>query len=113
MSKVLTGPQGIISVKDQYGKEYTIGRCRQIKVSSDFQRDSVTGIGTVYASELPLVRWTGTVSVDSYAIIATKAILNAFDMSVQDVDKFFRFLLFEQGINLTMKSVRPVSYFHI
>ena len=97
MSKVLTGPQGIISVKDQYGKEYTIGRCRQITVSSDFQRDSVTGIGTVYASELPLVRWTGTVSVDSYAIIATKAILNAFELSLVCLDQQYTCFPFVSG----------------
>lgn len=109
MAQVLTGPQGILSVTDPEGVKHAIGRARNISVNSDFQRDYVYGIGNVAPEEIPLIRWQGQVSIQTYAVLTKKAILHAFDFSVQDKDKFFNYLLFQNGIDLLVTSKRLVD----
>jgi hypothetical protein len=109
MGLVCTGPQGIISVTDGEGIKHKIGRARNINVNSDYQRDHVFGIGRVHASEAPLLKYMGTVSVEQYAVLTNKAVLSAFDMTVQDNEKFFNYLLFERGIDITITTKRKVG----
>ena len=106
MAIVLTGPQAIITVTDGLGILHTIGRARNIQVNSEYQRDWVRGIGQVGPSESPLLAWQGTVSVESYALLSKYAILNAFDMTVQDNEKFYNYLLFEAGIDMLVTAKR-------
>lgn len=109
MAIVLTGPQGIIKVTDPTGVVHTIGRVRNLQVSSDFQRDVVTGIGSVGPKELPLIRWQGQVSCEQYAVFTSKALLYAFDCTEQDQDIFWNFLLFENGVDIAVTSKRPTA----
>ena len=109
MAQVLTGPQAIISVTDPEGVKHAIGRARQITVNSDFQRDFVYGIGSVAPEEIPLIRWQGQVQVEEYAILTKKAIMHAFDMSVQDKEKYFNYLLFQNGIDMLVTAKRLVD----
>lgn len=107
--QVCTGPQGIITVTDGNGIMHAIGRARNINVTSDFQRDFVFGVGKVSPEEAPLIRWQGNVTVEQYAVLSTNSILHAFDMSVQDNEKFFNYLFFETGLDLLITSKRKID----
>lgn len=109
MGLVCTGPQGIISCTSPEGIKYQIGRARNIQVRSDFQRDFVQGIGTVGAKETPVTAWRGTVSVEKYAVLTTAGLLHAYDLSEQDSEKLFNYLLFESGVDLMITSKRKVD----
>lgn len=106
--QVCSGPQGILTVTAN-GKMYVIGRARNINVTSDYQRDFVFGIGSVYPSEAPLIKWQGNVTVEQYGVITNKAILNAFDMTEQDNEKFFNYLFYEAGLDLLITQKRQIN----
>ena len=109
MKNICTGPQGILTVTDGRGVMHLVGRARNISVTSDFQRDYVFGIGSVIPKEAPIIRWQGNVTVEQYAMVTTDAILHAFDMTVQDNEKFFTYLFYENGLDLLITSKRKID----
>lgn len=98
--KVLTGPMALVKVKGYDGTMVTIGKLRNVRVTENFTRGRVVGIGEITPSELPLLAWNGTVTAGQYGFKITTGIMNAIDRSMTDIATFVNTILFETGVDI-------------
>jgi hypothetical protein len=63
MAQVLTGALAIIELNGQ-----PIGKMKNVRVSENFSRGRVSGIGELTPQEIPALQWNGTLSCSFYSI---------------------------------------------
>jgi hypothetical protein len=97
MAEVLTGPMAVIKVNGQ-----AVGKMKDIRVNETFRRQPVKGLGQLYADEMPVLDFEGTVSCSYYNIDLKKAMLaGSITRSANDVEEFTaNLLLQEKGVQL-------------
>jgi len=95
--KVITGPLALIKVRGT-----TVGKMRNIRVTENFQRGSVQGIGQLNKDEVPVLSFTGTVTCDFYNIDFVKSsIPGAIIRDATSIKQFIdTLILAEEGIQL-------------
>lgn len=92
MEKVITAPLAIIKVNG-----IAIGRMRGITVSENIQRGEVQGLGELTQSELPALKWTGSLQCDFYNIDFSKSqIPGAITRKVNTTKEFTDSVLLQQ-----------------
>lgn len=99
MAKVLTAPLAKIKLSDSSA---VVGKMRSIRVSENFRRGRVVGIGELTPSELPILEWSGTLNAGQYAIVLSNGIWNSIDRSGSSVLDFVKALLFDEGITISL-----------
>jgi hypothetical protein len=94
---VLTGAIAIVRVSGT-----VIGRMRTIRVNENLGRGSVSGIGTIFELEAPVLQHRGTVTCDFYEVDFTiSPITNAIRRDVQTNQQFQdQLCLLEGGVQV-------------
>jgi hypothetical protein len=98
---VLTAPLALIKIDGKI-----IGKARNVRVSENFQRGSVMGIGRINPSELPVTGWSGSMTIGFYVVnfkdheLGEKAILRKTGTVEQLITNL---LLQENGVELVLQ----------
>jgi hypothetical protein len=106
--KVMTAPLAVIKVNG-----VAIGKMKNIRVTENIQRGSVQGIGALNPSEIPAIKWDGTLNCSFYAIkfnnqdeLSKNALLRNVNTTQEFVDTV---LLQEEGVTIDiLKKVKDV-----
>lgn len=61
MENVVTGAIALVKVEG-----LVVGKIRNFRYSEDIRREEVRGLGTIIASEIPVVSWSGRLSCDFF-----------------------------------------------
>jgi len=79
-----------------------VGKMKDIRVNESFRRQPVKGLGQLYADEMPVLDFEGTVSCSYYNIDLKRSMLaGAINRSANDVEQFTaNMLLQEKGVQL-------------
>jgi len=106
MPKVMTAPLAVIKVNG-----IAVGKMKNIRVNESIQRGSVQGIGELTNSELPALKWSGTLSCGFYTITFNnqdELIKQALLRNVSNLQQFVdTVLLQENGVQIDiMKKVK-------
>lgn len=111
-NEVLTSPLALIKIGGA-----VVGKARNVRVTENFRRGRVVGLGEINPSELPVLDWAGTLTCSLYAIKLNTGVLGAVDRSMANVQEFVQSLLFNEGIqfDLLMKkkqgtTIVPVTF---
>lgn len=90
--KVITGPMAIIRVDG-----VPVGKMKNIRVTESFRRGKVTGLGQLFADELPVLDFDGTFSCSFYNIDLRKSMIpGAINRAVQDTEQATAMLLLQE-----------------
>lgn len=101
--KVLTAAIALIKVKDSKGKQHTIGKMKSVRLTENISRGRVVGIGEITPSELPVLGWSGSISVGQYAIKLNTSILQGLSRQFSSTAAFVQNLLFDEGVDIQLQ----------
>jgi hypothetical protein len=97
--KVMTAPLAVIKVNG-----VAIGKMKNIRVTESIQRGTVQGIGALVNSEIPALKWDGTLNCGFYTITFNKQnelFKSAILRNVNTVQEFVdTILLQEDGVTI-------------
>lgn len=103
--KVLTGAIAIVRVNGT-----VVGRMRNIRATENISRSDVSGLGTIFTIEAPVVRHGGTLSCSFYEIdFTTSPIANAIRRDVQTNQQFQDQLTLLNPDGITLDIFRKVQ----
>lgn len=98
---VFTAPLAILKVSG-----VIIGRARNVRVSENFSRGTVIGLGRLNPSEKPVIGWSGQMSIGFYVVdfkdhpMGASALLRKTGTVEQFINNI---LLQEQGVELVLQ----------
>lgn len=97
MEQSFTGTMAIVSING-----VQIGRMKDINGTESFQRGRVGGLGTIFASEVPVLQFSGTFTCSYYLVEWDLArIKNSIKRNVPTVSDFeCHLILQEQGVQI-------------
>lgn len=98
---VFTAPLALIKVDG-----VVIGRARNVRVSENFRRGTVVGLGRLHPSEKPVTEWSGTMTIGFYVIDFVDHPLGATALlrKTGTVEQFVNNLLLqEDGVELVLQ----------
>lgn len=84
---------------------FTLGRALSLRIMEQYGVRPIYGIGALNAQELPVLQYSGTMSLNTYAIDSRVAenILNQFERPTPSgSEAFIRQLLYTEGVNVTV-----------
>lgn len=91
--RVITAPLAIIKVAGT-----PVGKMKSIRVSESFNRAKVVGLGQLFADEIPILSWQGTLSCEFFNIDFKKSqIPNAILRQVQTIEDFTDYLTLQEN----------------
>lgn len=100
-TKVLTGAIIRIVATPKGGQPVTIGRAMGMNVSETYAVRPIYGIGAMVPQELPILQWSGQLSLSLFAIPSTDNILNQFSKK-GTVLQLINNLLFSEGVDIVI-----------
>jgi len=98
---VFTAPLALIKVDG-----VVIGRAKNVRVSENFRRGTVVGLGRLHPSEKPVTEWTGSMTIGFYVVefkdhpLGATALLRETGTVEQFVNNI---LLQEDGLELVLQ----------
>lgn len=108
-AKVISGTIIKITATPKGGKAVTIGRAMNLGVSESYNVRPIYGIGQMTPQELPILQWSGALSVGIFAIPSKDNILGQFTKQ-GTVTQVVNNLLFNEGVDLVIsRRVKPDS----
>ena len=102
--EVLTSPLALVKIAGA-----TVGKMRNVRVTEQFSRGRVVGIGELIASELPILGWQGSMSCSLYAIKTNAGVFSAIDRSGTNIQAFVESVLFNEGIQVDILMKRKAG----
>ena len=98
-NNVLTAPMALLKVNG-----LPLGFCRGIRVNENFQRGEVREIGSLFTKEIPVLSWSGSVSLTFYNVdFSISQLPDAIKREVQTIQEFSQYLLFQcSGVTLDL-----------
>ena len=100
--KTLTAALALIKVVGYDNNNYVIGKMRNLRVTENFRRGRIVGIGEITPSELPVLEWTGNSNAGQYAIKLNTGIMYAISRAYNTVADFVQNLLFNEGVDIAI-----------
>lgn len=72
----------------------SIGKMRNIRITENFQRGSVMGIGRISDQEKPVIKWSGQLNCEFILVDMEKSTIpNVLNRNVNSVEEFVNYLI--------------------
>ena len=91
-NQVITAPMAVLKVQG-----FPIAFCRGIRVNENMQRGEVRQLGSILPVEMPILAWSGTVSLTFYNIdFSISQLPGAIQRQVNTLQDFQNYLIFQR-----------------
>lgn len=104
--KVVTGT--VISIS---AKNIPLGRAQALRINESYGVRPVYEIGRMEPAELPVLQYSGAMSMSRYVLDLNENIILQFKHKgfggITDTPKFVRQLLFAEGVDITISRIAP------
>lgn len=107
--RTITGSLIRITATPKGGQPVTIGRAMNLSVQESYGVRPIYGIGSMTPLELPILQWSGQMSVGVFAIPSKDSILGQFTKQ-GTVTQLINNLLYNEGVDVVIsRRVKPVD----